>query len=290
VSQDWYEAVTQHRSAMEPIATLQQPKLEPLDGIKAVIFDVYGTLVISGSGDVGSADDMDRGEQLSAALSAAGIDQAATGKVTIKTLHDEIRRANQQRLSEACPKPEIEIVDIWRRTLAACGIKSATTEQVNRLAAEYEARANPTWPMPDAAEVLRKLYASGIRLGIVSNAQQFTIPLVEDLAGVFGVDSVFDPNLCVFSCRYRQAKPAPRLFNVLCGGLQLAGIAPSQAIYVGNDRLNDVWAADRAGLRTAWFAGDRRSLRARDDDPRVVALPHDLVLTHLHQLITCLQG
>jgi putative hydrolase of the HAD superfamily len=288
VSTDWYNAVIEHRVPLQPIETGQSAKLEKLIGIKAVIFDVYGTLVISGSGDVGSADETDRGEPLSAALAAVGIAAADASDVSIDVLHEEIRRANQQRQSAACPKPEVDIVDVWRRTLSRCGIASVTTAQVNRLAAEYEARANPTWPMPGASELLRTLRARGLKLGIVSNAQQFTIPLVEELGGTFGVDSVFDRNLCVFSCRYRHAKPSPRLFDVLCQGLHQIGIAPSQAVYVGNDRLNDVWSAARAGLRTAWFVGDRRSLRAREDDPRVADLPHDLVLAHLDQLVDCL--
>ena len=283
---DWMDAVILNREVLEPLATDVEPTLKDLDGIQAVIFDVYGTLVVSGSGDVGVADETGRGEKIATALSACGIE---TGErvPTIDDLHAQIRAANDRRLSEDCPKPEVDIVDVWRETLIACGVESATVGQCNRLAAAYESLANPTWPMPDAADVLRELSRRGHRLGIVSNAQVFTLSLVEDLAGRFGADSVFDPNLCVFSNRYRQAKPGPRLFDVLCGGLERLGIEPQAAVYVGNDRLNDVWAASQAGLRTAWFAGDRRSLRDRREDPRVKDLPHDIVLTRLSQLLDC---
>ena len=44
------------------------------------------------------------------------------------------------------------------------------------------------------------------------------------------------------------------------------------------------WARARAGLRTALFAGDARSLRLRRDDPRCAAVCPDLVLTGLSQL------
>ncbi len=54
---------------------------------------------------------------------------------------------------------------------------------VARLAAEYEARTNPTWPMPGARQLLQRLAQAEIPMGIVSNAQTFTIPLVEDLVG-----------------------------------------------------------------------------------------------------------
>lgn len=290
---NWYQAVLERRQPLQPIETGVTPKLERIPNLKAVIFDVYGTLVISGSGDVGSVDQADHGDQIAAAIAAAGIEvdggTNAVGRYpSMEDLHQQIRQTNEQRKSESCPKPEVDIVDVWRHTLSGCGIDSATTEQINRLAAEYEARANPTWPMPGARDLLADLAQRGKKLGIVSNAQGFTLPLIEDLAGRFGVDSVFDMNLCVFSCRYRQAKPGARLFDVLCEGLHGVGISPEQAIYVGNDRLNDVWAATQAGLRTAWFAGDGRSLRARAEDPRVAQLEHDIVLTRLEQLTACL--
>ena len=60
------------------------------------------------------------------------------------------------------------------------------------------------------------------------------------------------------------------------------------AIYVGNDMLNDVWAASQAGMQTAWFAGDARSCRRREDDPRCRSLRPDVVLTSLMQLLQCL--
>ena len=96
-------------------------------------------------------------------------------------------------------------------------------------------------------------------------------------------------DLCVFSYRYRQAKPGPRLFEVLQRALEQRGLAPDETLYVGNDMLNDVWAASQAGLKTAWFAGDRRSCRARTDDARCQSLRPDLVLTELVQLLQCLE-
>ena len=51
----------------------------------------------------------------------------------------------------------------------------------SRLATAFEARANSTWPMPGAGELIQRLSDSGIKLGIVSNAQVFTPELVTDL-------------------------------------------------------------------------------------------------------------
>ena len=63
-----------------------------------------------------------------------------------------------------------------------------------------------------------------------------------------------------------------------------AGLRPDQALYLGNDMLNDVWTAGQAGLLPVLFAGDQRSLRLREDDPRCRDLRPARVLTALDQL------
>jgi putative hydrolase of the HAD superfamily len=286
----WTEAVVRNQRPMVPTPTDVQPQLARIPGVRAVIFDVYGTLLISGSGDVGSADETDHEEFIGAAIKAAG---GPTGTASIPTsdqLHTQIRLTNQSNQSESCPKPEVDIVAVWRAVVRQSGISEFAddTAGIVRLAAEYESRANPTWPMPGARTVLARLAEQDPALGIVSNAQVFTITLVEDLLGKPLAAAGFDLDLCVFSNRFRQAKPGPRLFDCLREGLARRGMGPNEAIYVGNDMLNDVWAASQAGLKTAWFAGDGRSCRPREDDPRCRSLRPDLVITDLLQLLDCL--
>lgn len=286
-SDRWTESIINNRRPMEMMPTDIAPKLSLLSGIRAVVFDVYGTLVISGSGDVGSADPTGRDSRVDETIAAVGINVTPT--LSVADLHQQIIRMNDGLRSEACPKPEVDIVEAWRRTLQNRDIWP-TTQNAVQLAAEYESRANPTWPMPGARDLLSLLNRSDMSLGIVSNAQVFTVPLVKDLLIEKSLAAGgFDLDLSVFSNRFRQAKPGPRLFDVLCDGLARRGIEPFQAIYVGNDMLNDIWAASRAGLKTAWFAGDARSCRRREDDPRCQSLEPDVVLTELMQLPECLE-
>mgnify|MGYP001814284161 FL=1 len=286
----WLDAVVRDRAPLAPLPTLVAPRIPTLTNIHAVVFDVYGTLLISGTGDVGSSDNSDDGAAIRDAMAAAGWPQENARIPSIDQMRCEIRRSNDERMSESCPKPEVDIFDIWRRTLIAADLAqyAEQTDRVAALAAHYEAKANPTWPMPGAKELLRTLASSDLPLGIVSNAQAFTLPLVEDLVGGPVQEHGFDLDLCIYSFRYRQAKPSPRLFDALRAGLRRRGILPQQTLYVGNDKLNDIWAAAQAGIRTAWFAGDLRSCRPRTDDPRCASLEPDLVLTELSQLPGCL--
>jgi putative hydrolase of the HAD superfamily len=48
--------------------------------------------------------------------------------------------------------------------------------------------------------------------------------------------------------------------------------------------LKDIWCAAQAGFKTALFAGDRRSLRKREDDERCKNHRPDAVVTELAQI------
>jgi putative hydrolase of the HAD superfamily len=65
---------------------------------------------------------------------------------------------------------------------------------------------------------------------------------------------------------------------------QQYGILPEDTLYVGNDMLNDIWPAAQCGLKTSLFAGDQRSLRLRETDPRCSDLEPDVIITKLSQL------
>lgn len=278
-SDRWTGAVLDNREPMEPMPTDVVPRLPKLSNIRAVVLDVYGTLVISGSGEVGSVVEIESNSE----SSPTGTD-----------LRQQIDRMNDDRRSVDCPNPEVDVVEAWRRTLRSARSEPGT-KRVVQMAAEFESRTNPTWPMPGAGELLSLLERTGMPLGIVSNAQVFTIPLVEDLlageklAGEKLAVGGFDLDLCIFSNRFRHAKPGRRLFGVLRAALARRGIEPAEAIYVGNDMLNDIWAASQAGMKTAWFAGDARSCRRREQDHRCRSLMPDLILTKLMQLPECLQ-
>ncbi|MCC9645254.1 HAD family hydrolase [Rhodopirellula sp. JC740] len=282
-----------------------------LSDVRCVLLDVYGTLVISGSGDVGTADDSQQdaaNRWIIESAREAGIEDL-NGLPTAEQIRNEIITTNEAARFETNPKPEVDITRVWQRVLKANDRRDLASNPnfFVPLICGVEGRANPVWPMPGALHALHAMKRSEKRLGIVSNAQFYTPLIVEDLLSArhsddshaqqtpadtqaVGADlsSVFDLNACHFSYRYRAAKPGPLLFDRATRHLGTLGIAPEQTLYVGNDMLNDVWAAQQFGLRTALFAGDGRSLRLRLDDPRCQKCLPDMVLTHWDQIVECL--
>jgi putative hydrolase of the HAD superfamily len=272
-----------------PLAPLPTDAV-PLGGLKypvaAVLFDVYGTLLVSAAGDIGTT-----------AL-AASIDWSAAGRcltperglpadaVTIGAqLQRRIAEVHRRQRDRGIDVPEVHIERIWMQLLHTDDLETA-----RRVALVYELTANPVWPMPGAMALLETCRRSGLTLGIVSNAQFYTPLVLEHLFGSDLESLGMPPQMQIYSYRLGQAKPSPMLFASACDALASAGIAAGEALYIGNDMLNDVWAAQRAGLQTALFAGDARSLRLRSDDPRCRDLKPDLVVTDLGQLAAFLSS
>jgi putative hydrolase of the HAD superfamily len=263
--------------------------VEAARGIRVYLFDVYGTLFTSASGDIGTLASL-AGESPEACSRGAAEDAriqellAPFGKGC--TLPELVRRftaavtAEHEKLRPRSAArdawhPEIDVRKIW------AGILGTSEDAAAELALRFELAVNPVYPMPGLEAALVKLKKAGFPLGIVSNAQFFTPLLFTAFLGGPPEELGFLPDLCVYSFLEGEAKPSPRLFHRVVAGLAAIGIRPEEAVYIGNDMLNDIWAAQEAGLRTALFAGDGRSLRLRGNDPRCAAVKPDFVLKSL---------
>lgn len=287
------EIFRRHARPIEPIATACAARWVPLEDLRAVLFDVYGTLLVSGSGEVGTqAGPSSRA--MAEALWEFGLRLRCDPDEAVALFFETIHAGHaRRRQAEGIDFPELQVAEIWRETLAELARRGwlepepPASLDVERLAVEYEARANPCWPMPGVEACLARLGAKGLRLGIVSNAQFYTPELFPALLGREAEALGFDPALVFYSYRHGAAKPGTILFAAAAEALAARGVAPGQTLYVGNDLLNDICPAARLGFRTALYAGDARSLRLREGEPLCRGVEPDVVLTALDQLDRC---
>ncbi len=272
---------------LEPIPTSMETRWTALT-IKAVIFDIYGTLLISAAGDVGPDSAEENEQAFRQAVTDGGWDAVSVKTSGARLLHRAIQRARQEKQDRGVDFPEIDILQIWQEVLRHLDFPSRELRHVEQVALSYECRTNPVWPMPGLVEVLAGLQAMGASLGLLSNAQFYTPLLCEALCEQSLLSLGFDPKLCLFSYQEGEGKPSRNLFCKLSDQLIKDGVSPSEILYVGNDMLKDIWPAATVGWKTALFAGDKRSLRLREDDSRVGDLQPDLVIDDLRQLISVL--
>ncbi len=272
----------------EPTGTASRPT--HIGDIRCVLFDIYGTLFISAAGDVGTIEDHAGTQLLRDSLDAAGYECTRDpSPEEARLIRDLIRNEHARLKHDGMEFPEVVIEELWAEAIGTYAERGLIRDdgdllQRLKLCVEYETRSNPVAPMPGLTDMLKAIRGKSVKMGIVSNAQFYTPLMFDALTGVPPEDHGFDPELCVWSFRLRQAKPSSAMFEGVLGILHLHGIHPENVLYIGNDMLKDIWTASRDGCRTALFAGDKRSLRMRENDDRCRHLQPDAIVTSMDEI------
>lgn len=190
---------------------------------KAVIFDLFGTLVDS----VSNADNERVLAQMAAVLGVAREEFLAgwsepglrelrwTG--AFLTLEDNLEHLLQAR---GLPVPREQV------------------EEAVRLRVEASRR----WlrPRGDAVEVLEQLRAGGRRIGLISDCSPEVPGLWRETALAPLVEAP------VFSSEVGMRKPAQRIYHLACEAL---GVGPEDCVYVGDGGSHELSGAARVGMR-----------------------------------------
>lgn len=214
---------------------MSRPRLSARGPIRAVLFDLGGTLV-----DYGGRPwpEVERGafEALASHLRALGYPVPAgfvdAGLARMRRAWDDVAALRVHLTFPVLFERYLGdgLVLIRPEDHAACG---------ERLIAACRAG---TTLVPGAVEVLAALRDRGIRTGLVSNTMWPASVHREDLAA-FGLAPYLE--VAVFSSEHGRWKPDPRIFR---DALALLGVAPGEAAFVGDRYEADVVGAEAAGM------------------------------------------
>lgn len=274
--------IPEYIKPIHPLPTSLHQRGELKEKIKCILFDVYGTLFISGSGDISIARrESQQTEKLNKLLHKFGISKDP--QTVLKELFDAIEKKHQELKKQGIDFPEVEIDKIWMQIF-----KYIDQDKIRELAVEFELTVNPVYPMPHMKEMLSRCKDLNILMGIISNAQFYTPYLFNWFLETSLEDLGFHPDLIFLSYKYGYAKPSIFMFQVAADRLKDRDIPAHAALYIGNDMLNDIYPSKKVGFKTALFAGDNRSLRLRKGDPKCRNLSADLIITDLIQIVNYL--
>ncbi len=282
---------------LHPLATDTEPDLKKLPGIKAVIFDFYGTLFISGVGDIGIDDGKSDEGLLITAIENSGmtIINPEAGKRGYEIYSLVVDKEIQELKKSGIPYPEPDIRKVWHKVLNQMYTEKLLSTEINSdhvylMSVEFEARMNPVWPMHDLHETLDGIRKKSCHLGIISNSQFYTPIAFEALAGKSLSELGFENELLHWSFEEARKKPGLKFYELFLRKAKkhLPDLTAENYLYVGNDMLKDVYPASNLGMKTALFAGDKRSLKWRKGDDRCAGLQPDIVITELKQILECI--
>lgn len=193
---------------------------------------------------------------------------AVAERVTIESM-----RERRQQLMATDPVYQLDL-RILRHTVLTEAFRDVglDVDLVNQAMAVFSNARNEVTPFEDVLPTLERLRGRVI-LGSVSNG-------VADLNAI-GIAHFFQASVAAY--RIGCAKPDAAIFHAACEAL---GVAPQEALYVGDDPLLDVEGAQKAGLRAAWI--NRSEL-----EPARILPPHvqpDATFGNLYELDRWLAG
>lgn len=282
---------------IERIDTGTMPKLQLIEGIQVIVYDFYGTLFISGVGDIGVDDGEPDEKILLDVLSAAGVKvkHQDAGKKGFQIYNEVVENIISAYESKGIEYPEPDIRQVWKEVLEQMEshdlISFKQSEDLyDSISIEFEARMNPVWPMPHVFETLRHFKEKGFTQGIISNSQFYTPIVLEALADQTLNELGFSNEHLHWSYKEKMKKPGIQFYKNYLEKVEALDedLRPENILYIGNDMLKDIYPAKTVGMKTALFAGDERSLKWRKEDSRCDKILPDLIITDFAQLPDCI--
>lgn len=307
---DQYASYLDTRDLSWPAAPAPEPPrakgpLTRLPDVRAVTWNVYGTLLAISGGDLVF-------EHPQEFVMDVALDKTIQefkmwnsmfrkpGKPAEQLRGFYGRLLEQQRLvaGGADKVPEVCAARLWEAWVLKlfekdytfdAGFFGSRTEYSRKVAYFFHASLQGTACYPGAAAALRHVAAAGLLQGCVADGQCFTFVQLRRALARQDADAQLErlvqPDLCVFSHELRLRKPSERLFRQALGALTQRGLRPEQVLHIGSRIVQDIVPARRLGMKTALFAGDRASLQATQDQLRKESpMRPDVLLTSLDQI------
>lgn len=100
-------------------------------------------------------------------------------------------------------------------------------------------------PYPDTLSTLEALKSAEVKLGIITNGRN---ALQMKKIDILGIEKYFDE--IIVSGDYGVHKPDRKLFDTMSERLNLN---PNEMLFVGDNPINDIDGARKAGYKTAWI-------------------------------------
>ncbi len=243
--------------------------------IRAVIFDVYNTLLDVGPAPADADDQWRRlwRDVLRAQPRLTRVEFSIECNRAIARCHEAARARGIQWPEVHWPSIVAEVTPELARlpdhARAEFLLRQIQTGRTIRMTAE-------------TARALERLKARPTLLGIASNAQAYTLrELEEALAGHgLGLD-LFERDLSFWSFEHGFSKPDPHVFQTLTARLAARGIGPQQTLMVGDRVDNDIAPARAHGWKTWRLTSETRL----DDEGDWVALTRVLDTPPVHRAV-----
>ncbi|NWF76634.1 MAG: HAD family hydrolase [Nitrospirae bacterium] len=209
--------------------------------IKAIFFDLYGTLI-----DI-RTDEYDDSvyETLSRYLSYYSFNIPPD---ELKKSYFALIQKDMQNSKEKYP--EVDVYKIFFSILQGYGRKKCPKYFVTNIALFFRALTLKHFSVFDGSYDVINTIAKKYKIAIISDAQWI---FAEPEMSVLGIDQLF--NTKILSSKMGFKKPDIRLFTY---AMEKFGVKSEESIYIGDNPMKDLKGAKNAGMRFILFGSEYR--------------------------------
>jgi putative hydrolase of the HAD superfamily len=243
--------------------------------LKAVLFDLDQTLM-----DWSQVEPWEdyQWQRITALLDYARQTLDAPPELTPETLLAAFHQASSvawQRARLTLQAPSVSAVLV--EALAAVGVSVHEADSTAVLRAYSGRPPAGERAYPDVLDVLPQIQACGVALGLITNSAHPMYLRDYELRAT-GMLDLF-PMCRLSAVDVGVIKPHPDIFKY---GLDLLGVEPHEAVFVGDSLEADVAGAQGAGIYSVWIAREGEAVEANDE------IVPDAAITTLHELLPVL--
>ncbi len=199
--------------------------------------------------------------------------------------------------------PHVSLANVWKVLIERLQQKDYTFDVVRYGSLEdfsecvayfFHSALQGTAAYDKALKVLRYVAKAGLIQGIIADAQPFTplqlIAALQEQGKLPPLNQLFQRELMLFSYTEGVRKPSKSIFEECAARLARNGISPEEVLHVGTKLGDDLLVAKQVGFNTALFAGDSASLEASKELLSDPASRPDRLITSLAQIARVVAG
>jgi FMN phosphatase YigB (HAD superfamily) len=281
------------------------PYTKPLSGIKAVAWDIYGTLLRIADGElmfqhpqaVRMEVALDKTIEEFKMWHSMSRKPGAPWEYMLQLFnraYDELRMLGSGRKGELS---EVDSAQLWLKIVEKLQQNEYSYDQSfygdldqygAKIAYYFHSCLQGNEATPGALEVLTNLSRRGLTQGIIADGQCFTmVQLLRALQAQGTLPppaGLFHQQAITLSYEEGIRKPSKSLYLKALERFRAAGVSPSQILYVSARLREDLAVAKSVGLKTVLYAGDKVSLRAATTDLKDPEVKPDRLITELKQI------
>jgi len=279
--------------------------VEPLDGVRAVVWNVYGTLLRISDGrllfdhpkKMRMQIAMDKTVEEFKMWHSMNRKPGNPGELMYEQYAPLLKRQLMANTQQKGDSPEVDAPAIWRKLLSRLAEKGYSydinlygdpEELSDKVTYFFHSSLQGVEAAPNARDALTAIVESPLKQSLLSDAQSFTLVQMLRALRVQGtlppLGGLFSLGLMTLSFQDGLRKPSASLFGRCVERFEAEGIEPREVLYISNQLRDDLSVAKQAGMQTALYAADTLSLRAAKSDVRDPDMKPDRLLTDLIQI------